>query len=55
MVSPSLRLLRSFTVNGVMRCVRITPLMMPMPSQKIETMVKKKTLRLNNDASTKVV
>ena len=54
MVKPSLRLLRSLTVNGVMRCVRITPLMMPIPSQKIEMMVKKNTRRLDRDASTKV-
>ena len=54
MVAPSFTLLRSFTVKGVMRWVRMTPLMMPMASQNTEMMMKVKTRRLKTEAIRRV-
>ena len=53
-VRPSPRLLRSFTVKGVILWVRITPLTTPIPSQKIDITVNAKALLLKIDATQRV-
>ena len=48
---PSLRLLRSFTLKGVILLVSMMPLIIPMASQSSESMLAANTLLLNRSES----
>ena len=53
-VAPSSRLLRSFTVNGVILCVNIIPFVTPIASQKMLIIVKTKVRLRKTEAISSV-